>query len=222
MCGRFTLVEDPADANEEFGNIEFPAEFAPRFNIAPSQPVLAATNDGTNAARFLLWGLVPRWAKDPSIGTRLINARGETLSEKPSFRGPYRHKRCLIPTTGFFEWKASPGPGKKVPHYVSLKDRPIFAFAGLWDEWNAADGSTVTSCTIVTTTPNELMAKIHNRMPVILNQADYGVWLGAEPGQEESLRSLIRPYPAKAMTAYAVSTLVNSPANDRPECIEPA
>jgi putative SOS response-associated peptidase YedK len=221
MCGRFTLIDDPAGESDEFGGAQFPAEFAARFNIAPTQPVLAIPNDGSNAARFFLWGLIPGWAKDPSIGSRLINARGETLAEKPSFRGPYKYKRCLIPATGFFEWKAAAGSRSKVPYYIRLKERPVFAFAGLWDEWHAADGSTVASCVIVTTGPNPLMATIHNRMPVILDRADYADWLDVRPQKGSSLQRLIRPYPAELMEAYPVSTVVNSPTNDVPECIEP-
>ncbi len=222
MCGRFTLTVDPAELKDAFSDYDFPAQFAPRFNIAPSQPVLAIPNDGQNRADFFVWGLIPSWAKDPSIGSRLINARGETLAEKPSFRGGFKYKRCLILADGFYEWKTQPGTKVKIPHFIHMKDRQPFAFAGLWDEWNSPDGSLVRSCTIVTTEPNELMASIHNRMPVILPPDAYEQWIDPAVRTPDSLQPLIRPYPAKEMAAYPVSTLVNSPKNDLAECVVPA
>ena len=222
MCGRFTLTVDPAELQEQFAGISFPAQYAARFNIAPSQPVLAIPNDGHNAADFLLWGLIPSWAKDAAIGNRMINARGETLAEKPAFRGAYKYKRCLIPADGFYEWKAQPGTKTKIPHFVHLKSGKPFAFAGLWDEWHDADGSPVRTCTIVTITPNALMASIHNRMPVILRPEDHADWLDPKPRSADSLQRLIAAFPAELMEAYPVSALVNSPANDRPECLQPA
>ena len=222
MCGRFTLTVDPAELQDSFNDFTFPPQFAPRFNIAPTQPVLAIPNDGRNKADFFVWGLIPSWAKDPSIGNRLINARGETLAEKPSFRGGYKYKRCLVLADGFYEWMKQPGTKTKVPHFIHMKDRRPFAFAGLWDEWNGPDGSQIRSCTIVTTEPNELMAPIHNRMPVILPHDAYAQWLDTAPQTRETLQPLIRPYPAEEMAAYPVSTLVNSPKNDRAECVVPA
>ena len=221
MCGRFTLTVDPAESKDVFEDIKFPNKFAPRFNIAPTQPVLAIPNDGKNQADFFMWGLIPSWAKDPSIGNRLINARGETLAEKPAFRGGYKYKRCLILANGFYEWKSEPGTKTKAPYFIHLKSGNVFAFAGLWDEWHSSDGSTVRSCAIVTTTPNDLMSKIHNRMPVILPPSDYAEWLDTTPRAPESLAHFIRPFSAELMEAYPVSTLVNSPANDRAECIAP-
>jgi putative SOS response-associated peptidase YedK len=222
MCGRFTLTVDPAQLKEEFQGASFPDKFAPRFNIAPSQAILAIANDGKNAADFFVWGLIPSWAKDPSIGNRLINARGETLGEKPSFRGAYKYKRCLIPADGFYEWKSLPGTKTKVPHFIHLKNGKPFAFAGLWDEWHAADGSPLRSCTIVTTAPNPLMAPIHDRMPVILQPGDYAEWLDQAPRSADSLQHLIAPFSADLMEAYPVSTLVNSPSIDRAELVQPA
>ena len=219
MCGRFTLTVDPAELQENFGEYKMPARFAPRFNIAPTQPVLAIPNDGQNKADFFVWGLIPSWAKDPSIGNRLINARGETLAEKPSFRGSYKYKRCLILADGFYEWKKQPGSKTKVPHFIHMKNRQPFAFAGLWDEWNSPDGSQIRSCTIVTTEPNEFMAPIHNRMPVILPSDAYAQWLDKTPQTRENLDPLIKPYPAEKMAAHPVSTLVNNPKNDRAECV---
>jgi len=219
MCGRFVLTVDPADLREDFPDFTFPPQFAPRYNIAPTQPILALPNDRTNKADFFVWGLIPSWAKDPSISSRLINARAETLAEKPAFRGALKYHRCLIFADGFYEWQAQLGTKTKVPHFIRLKSGKPFAFAGLWERWQSADGSEVRSATIVTTKPNELMAAIHNRMPVILPPDSYADWLEPSPRQASDLQGLLAPYPADEMIAYPVSTLVNSPANDRPECI---
>lgn len=222
MCGRFALTVDPADLQAAFPGYLFPAQVAPRYNIAPSQPVLAIPNDGKNAADFFVWGLIPSWAKDPSIGNRLINARAETLAEKPSFRAAYKYHRCLIPADGFFEWQPQPGSKSKTPHLIRLKSGKPFAFAGLWERWEAADGSEVRSAAIITTEPNRLMTAIHNRMPVILLTDVYTQWLDPSPQTQTSLQGLLVPYPEGEMEAFPISTLVNSPANDRPEVVLPA
>lgn len=222
MCGRFTLTVDPADLRAAFENYQFPAKFAPRFNIAPSQPILAIPNDKTDKADFFIWGLIPSWAKDPTIGQRLINARGETLGEKPSFRGSYKYRRCLILADGFYEWKAQPGRKGKVPHYIHMKDRQPFAMAGLWDEWHSPDGGSLRTATIITVEPNALMAPIHDRMPAILKPSDYPQWLDPQPRLPDSLQLLLKPYPAREMAAHPVGVLVNSPANDQPELVVPA
>jgi putative SOS response-associated peptidase YedK len=222
MCGRFTLTVDPADLQDAFPEFTFPAQSAPRYNIAPSQPILALPNDGTNRADFFVWGLIPSWAKDPSIGNRLINARAETLAEKPSFRGAFKYHRCLIFGDGFYEWQAQPGSKSKIPHFIRLKSAAPFAFAGLWEKWHSTDGSEVKSATIITTEPNELMASFHNRMPVILKPNTYTQWLHPSPISPNALQDLLVPYPTDEMEAYPVSTLVNSPGNDRAECILPA
>jgi len=222
MCGRFTLTVDPAELQDNFAGYTFPIQFAPRFNIAPTQPVLAIPNDGQMRGDFFVWGLIPSWAKDPTMGSRLINARAETLGEKPSFRAAYKYRRCLIPADGFYEWKAVPGQKTKIPYFIHLKSRQPFAFAGLWEEWHSPDGSQIRSCTIITTEPNELMATLHNRMPVILPPAAYAEWLDTAIRTPESMGTLLRPYPADEMAAYPVSTLVNSPQNDRAELIVPA
>jgi len=220
MCGRFTLTVDPADLQDVFQNFIFPTRFAPRYNIAPTQPVLAIPNDGKNKADFFLWGLIPSWAKDSAIAHKLINARGETVAEKPSFRGSFKYKRCLIPADGFYEWKIQTGAGAKTktPYFIHMKDRQPFAFAGLWDEWHSPDGNTLRTCVIITTTPNKLMSDLHNRMPVILDKKDYADWLNPTP---QNLIHLIQPFPADRMSAYPVSTLVNIPSNDRLELIVP-
>jgi putative SOS response-associated peptidase YedK len=222
MCGRFTLTVNPAEVQETFSPYTFPQKFAPRFNIAPTQPVLAIPNDDQNTADFFMWGLIPMWAKDPAIGNKLINARGETLAEKPAFRGSLKYKRCLILADGFYEWKGADGKKVKTPFFIHMKDRKPFAFAGLWDSWNSPDGSLIKSCTIITTEPNELTGIIHNRMPVILHPRDYAKWLDPSPQTPDQLKPLIKPFPAELMDAYPVSTLVNTPANDTPELVVPA
>jgi putative SOS response-associated peptidase YedK len=221
MCGRFTLTVNPAELQDTFSNFIFPEKFAPRFNIAPSQPLLAIPNDGANKADFFVWGLIPMWAKDPAMGNRLINARGETVAEKPSFRGSFKYKRCLILADGFYEWKANLGTKTKTPYFIHMRDRKPFVFAGLWDAWESPDGSSIKTCTIITTEPNELMKPIHNRMPVILHTRDYAKWLDASPQTPDSLLPLIKPFPADDMAAYPVSTLVNKPSNDKPELVVP-
>jgi len=221
MCGRFTLTINPADLRDTFNDYIFPSQFGPRFNIAPSQPVLAIPNDEKNTADFFVWGLIPMWAKDPSIGSRLINARGETVAEKPSFRGSFKYKRCLILADGFYEWKTTNGKKSKTPYFIHMKNRKPFAFAGLWDVWEGPDGSNIKTCTIITTEPNELMEHLHNRMPVILHPRDYAKWLDVSPQTPENLLPLIKPFPADEMSAYRVSTLVNRPVNDSPELVVP-
>ena len=222
MCGRFTLTIDSEELQEQFPGFTFPAAVAPRYNIAPGQPLLAIPNDGKLTADLLTWGLIPTWAKDPSIGSRMINARAETLAEKPSFRGSFKYKRCLIPADGFFEWQATPGTKLKVPFFIHLREHATFAFAGLWDSWQGPDGSVIRSCTIITTQPNSIMSPIHNRMPVILDARDFEAWLEPAARTPASLQSLLRPYPAERMQAFVVSTFVNRPANEGPDCIAPA
>jgi putative SOS response-associated peptidase YedK len=222
MCGRFTLTIDPADLQEAFPEFIFPAQAARRYNVAPSQPVLVLPNDGTNKADFFVWGLIPSWAKDPTIGSRMINARAETLAEKPSFRSAYKYHRCIIFADGFFEWQAQPGSKSKLPHFIHLKSGKPFAFAGLWEHWQSPDGSEKKTTTIITTSPNELMAPIHDRMPVILPHDAYAQWIDPVPHFPVDLNSILVPYPAGEMEAYPVSTLVNTSANDRPELLLPA
>jgi len=222
MCGRFALTVDPADLEEAFPDYSFPPQYAPRYNIAPTQPILAVPNDGSGKADFFIWGLIPSWAKDASIGSRMINARAETLAEKPSFRAAYKYHRCLIFADGFFEWQAQPDGKTKVPHFIRLTTGKPFAFAGLWEHWQSPEGSELRSATIITTEPNRLMAAIHNRMPVILPSDAYAQWLDPAPRQAADLQKLLVPFPAEAMTAYPISTLVNKPENDRQEIVLPA
>ncbi|MEJ2598495.1 MAG: SOS response-associated peptidase [Anaerolineales bacterium] len=222
MCGRFTLTLDSKQIQDAYPWLNVPAGIQPRYNVAPSQPIAVVPNDGKQRLDFYVWGLIPSWAKDPNIGNRMINARGETLAEKPSFRNAYKRRRCLILADGFYEWKKAEGSKSKIPMFIHLKDRQPFAFAGLWELWNAPDGSQIYSATIITTEPNSMMKSIHNRMPVILPQSAYEEWLS--PGERDSrdLAPLLEPFPPESMQAYAISTLVNSPQNDLPQVIEPA
>ncbi len=221
MCGRFTLTIDPNHLQEAFPWAAIPDDWLPRYNIAPSQPVAVIPNTPERAAALYKWGLIPSWAKDPSIGDRMINARAESLAEKPSFRNAYRRRRCLVLADGFYEWKQNPDLRSKQPMYIRLKNNQPFAFAGLWEAWKQADGSELRSCTIITTQPNSLMQAIHNRMPVILAAKDYEEWLAVEDRQPAQLNTLLVPYPADEMEAYPVSRLVNSPDTDKPQLIQP-
>ncbi|MCL4871711.1 MAG: SOS response-associated peptidase [Anaerolineae bacterium] len=219
MCGRFALTASPEQIALAFSLAEMPT-LAPRYNIAPSQPVAAVRLNRDIGQRELThfhWGLIPSWAKDPAIGYKMINARSETAAEKPSFRNALKYRRCLVPVSGFYEWQKV-GKGKQ-PHYIHLAEQPVLAIAGLWEHWQSADGSEIESCTLLTTTPNELMRPLHDRMPVILHPDDYTLWLNPQQTDAAALQPLFRPFPAELMTAYPVSTLVNSPMNDRPECV---
>lgn len=221
MCGRFSLATDQKTLAETFTAFEIPEELGPRYNIAPSQPVAVVANNGQNKVEFFQWGLIPSWAKDPQIGNRMINARAETLAEKPSFKTAYKRRRCLVLADGFYEWRKEPTSKAKTPMYIRLVSGEPFAFAGLWESWHGAEDSTILSCTIITTTPNEFMAEIHNRMPVILPPNAYAAWLDPAERNPDQLQGLLKPYPAKQMTAYPVSRIVNSPQNDTPDCIIP-
>ena len=221
MCGRFTLTVDPGQLQDAFPWVDFPENITQRYNIAPSQPVAVVPNDGQNRMDFYNWGLIPFWAKDPKIGNRMINARSETIAEKPSFRSSFKYKRCLILADGFYEWKNEPGSTSKTPYFIHMKDRQPFAFAGLWDIWHSKDGSEIRTCTIITTEPNQLLQEIHNRMPVILSPDDFDLWLDTSAQNATAVQHLLRPYPGDEMRYYPVSTYVNSPYNDGPGCIEP-
>ena len=222
MCGRFTLTATPADLIDAFPEIDVPVDLAPRYNIAPSQDVAIIANTGVKRVELYRWGLVPSWAKDPAIGDRMINARAETLAEKPSFRRLYRRRRCLVLSDGFYEWKPEPGTRLKTPMYIRLASGRPFAFAGVWDEWRSPDGHPLHSCAIVTTAPNALMQMIHTRMPVILPPEAYPRWLEPAEQPPERLNDLLVPFAAGEMTAFPVSRFVNSPQNDSPACIVPA
>lgn len=213
MPGRLTLTTQKQQIEQRFG-VDFALPWQPRFNIAPSQLVPIITNTNPKKIVMARWGLVPSWSTSIDIGQKMINARSETLSEKPSFRNLLKTKRCLVPADGFYEWKTV---GKsKQPYYIQLEDRSIFAFAGLWDVWqDKATGQEISSFTIITTEPNEFLRPIHDRMGVILPQQTEKLWL------EKPELSQLTPYISTPMTAMKVSNLCNSPANDVPECILP-
>lgn len=221
MCGRFTYATEFRDIRIRFDLERDIPLFSPRYNIAPGQDAPVIVNpEGAPDLRLMHWGLVPSWAKDPSIGNRMINARAETLAEKPSFKRLLGKKRCLVLADGFYEWRKE---GKrKVPMRFVLKSREPFVFAGLWDTWKKPDGNMLESFTIVTTEPNEVLRPIHNRMPVVLPRENERAWLDPATSDHAKLQSLLKPYPGDDMEGYDVSTIVNSPTNDRPECIEEA
>ncbi len=187
------------------------------FNVAPTQQVLTVVNDGENHARYMRWGLIPSWAKDASIGSRMINARAETLAEKPSFRSAFKRRRCLVLADSFYEWKKT-GSGK-TPMRIMLRSGEPFAFAGIWESWTNPDDERVLSCTIVTAEPNSFMESIHDRMPVILSREAEEVWLDQSIEDTAMLGSLLVPYADEELDAYEVPTLVNSPANNSPELV---
>ncbi len=217
MCGRFVLIALVEELVEMF-ELHMAEDAMPqRFNVAPSQQIAVITNERPHELAWHRWGLIPAWAKDAKTGYRMINARSETAAGKPSFRAAFRARRCLIPASGFFEWVRR---GRhKQPVYISLRDRPLFAFAGLWEVWRSPDGELVESATILTTVANRFMADIHLRMPVILAPEDHEAWL--RPAGTETHQGLLRPCAPEIMQAWPVSTVVNRPANDTPETIEP-
>ena len=220
MCGRYTLTCTPEVIAEEF-QLQAVPDFEPRYNVAPSQWVAcvrAGLSSRKREAVTLWWGLLPSWAGDPAIGMKLINARAETVAEKPSFRKPFRERRCLVLADGYYEWKRE--GSRKQPYHIRLNSERPFAFAGLWDRWTGVDGQTIESCAILTTTPNERLASIHDRMPVILPPAAYEPWL--DPGLQDAmdLAPFLTSFPADAMIAVPVSRLVNDPRVDDARCLE--
>jgi len=227
MCGRYTLkttgrsvakLFDLAGEREE-------SVMEPRYNIAPTQriPVVRGSEvgEGERELRMMRWGLIPSWAKDPGIGSRMINARAETVAEKPSYRSAFKKRRCLIPADGFYEWRKE--PGGKQPFYLRMRDGSAFGFAGLWETWSprGADTEEVLSASIITTEPNEVAAEVHNRMPVIHSPDLYDAWLDPDNNDREWLLSMLASYPAGEMEAYPVSRSVNKPTNDYPEVARP-
>ena len=223
MCGRYRLSRRKEVLAEHFGADFEDLDWEPRYNIAPTQPVPVIRRDGkgpTLHASLMRWGLIPSWATDPSIGARTINARSETAASRPSFREPLQRSRCLIPADGFYEWLRRV-KGKQ-PFCFEVGDGGIFAFAGLWDRWRGRpDGQAVESCTILTTTPNELVVDVHDRMPVILAPEHHGSWLDPSMQDVATAVALLRPFDSKLMRRYPVSTRVNLVANDDPECSAP-
>ncbi len=221
MCGRYTLATQLDLLADRFGADPGPVRHTPRYNIAPGQVVPIVMIDSKPQIAMMRWGLVPYWAKDESIGYRMINARSETLAEKPSFRKPLESRRCLVPADGFFEWRQEGSGKRKTPMRFRLKNHEVFGFAGLWDRWRQPDGEMLQTFTIITTDANELVGKVHDRMPVIMPQEAERTWLSSEKVDTKSLLALLTPYPAELMESYQVGELVSSPKNDSPECIQP-
>ena len=220
MCGRFVLRASPQNLQTLF-DLDEALTTGPRYNIAPTQPVLAVRASPHGAIReatFLNWGLIPFWAKDPKIGSRMINARSETAAEKPSFRAAFKYRRCIVPADGFFEWRKA--EGGKQPYLIGLESGGIFGIAGLWEHWER-DGAVIESCTLLTTEANEFMSPLHHRMPVILEPQDYDEWLDSGVQKSDPLLHLRRPFSGAPMRAAAVSKTVNNPRNDDPGCVEP-
>jgi putative SOS response-associated peptidase YedK len=220
MCGRYARRTDAKKLAQEFKVAEVPA-VEPRYNIAPTNDILAVyqSPDGREMT-FYQWGLVPSWAKDASMGARLINARSETVTEKPAFREAFKRRRCIIPADGFYEWRRE--GSKKQPFFFRMRDERPFGFAGLWEHWEGDGGRVVNSCTILTTEANELLQPVHDRMPVILHPDDYELWLAGDARELGLVKEMLRPYPAEEMIGYAVGASVNSPRNQGAELIERA
>lgn len=220
MCGRFALYNN-AEAIENHFRIQLPAIFSPHYNIAPSQQILTITvadGPGGRHPAYRRWGLIPGWAKDMKIGYKMINARAESIADKPAFRAAFRQRRCLIPASGFYEWGHM--ETNKQPYFVRLRDGDILAFAGLWESWTGAgDGKTVESCTIITTDANRAVGEIHNRMPAIIAPEMYDQWLAPESEQDRLLR-LLQPFSDHKMVVSPVGAAVNNPRNDSPACID--
>lgn len=220
MCGRYTTAAALGPLTKAFPFVHFPDALALHYNVAPSQSVPVIGSDDPSHLQFFHWGLIPSWAKDPAIGNRMINARAETLTEKPSFRTAFKKRRCLVIADGFYEWRKE-SRGAKTPFYFRLASREPFAFAGLWEEWtDPATASPLRSCTIITVAANDLLRPIHERMPVILPHSSNLAWLSSESSPEDLTR-LLKPFPAQEMDATPVSTFVNNPRNDTADCIAP-
>ena len=219
MCGRFYL-DVQQEALADYFDLEQAPELVARYNIAPSQAVLAVVQGGAGREiRSLHWGLIPFWAKDRKIGYRTINARAETVESKPAYRAAFKHRRCLIPVSGFYEWKAL-ASGKQ-PYCIRPKRAPLFALAGLYEHWQGQGGEAVDSCSIIVTGANPAMRAIHERMPVILKSTDFAPWLDPQNQQPAALKSLLVPWPDDDLEIYPVSKRVGNPGNDDPECIVP-
>ena len=218
MCGRFSNRSSAEKIKKEF-KVEAVPSIETRYNIAPTQKILGISQESNERAAVLFkWGLVPSWAKDASMGPRLINARSETVTEKPAFRDSFKRRRCIIPADGYYEWQKT--GGRKQPYYFIMRDEHPFGVAGLWDRWKSPEGEVIETCTILTTEANEMAGEIHDRMPVILHLDDYSLWLDHDTRKLEMVEDLLRPYPADEMASYPVSTLINSPRSQGERLIE--
>ncbi|HSE84467.1 MAG TPA: SOS response-associated peptidase [Thermodesulfobacteriota bacterium] len=220
MCGRYTQTTDLETLQRRFEFSVKGVALDPRYNLAPGQEAPIVVKENERVLKMMRWGLVPHWAKEDSIGYKLINARAETITQKPSFKESFKMRRCLILADGFYEWRKTAKKESKIPIRFMLKDGEPFAFAGLWDIWQKPDGDKLLSFTIITTNANDLVGRIHDRMPVILRREDEDAWLNTSSKNTDKPASLLKPYPSEMMDGYEVSTLVNSPKNDSPECIQ--
>jgi putative SOS response-associated peptidase YedK len=222
MCGRFVLMTQGKELAEQFHCDEFP-DLGPRYNIAPTQLVAIvrfSRETRRRECRLAKWGLIPSWAKDPSMGPKLINARAESAGTKPAFRSAFKYRRCLVVADGFYEWKKLDSK-RKQPYLFRLSNGKPFAFAGLWERWSSPEGHETESCAVLTTDSNDLLRSIHDRMPVILKPDDYAAWLDPEIRTSEPLQSMLQPYPPDEMTGRSVSSKVNKADHEGPDCIEP-
>jgi len=220
MCGRFTTQRGTREMAALYDAAPTGEALGPSYNVAPGQLVqTVVVVQGARVLAPMRWGLIPSWAKEPAIGNRLINARAETAAEKPSFRKALRERRCLILADGFYEWKTA--GGRKRPWHITLADRPVFAFAGLWERWTSPEGEVIRSCAILTVEANDFMRPLHARMPVILPEPDEAAWLDPAQKDPAALQPLLRPYPSETLRGCEVSTWVNSPANNTPQCVLP-
>ena len=218
MCGRYSLIADIGELQERFGFDGPELTHVPRYNIAPTQMALTVTNGNGRRSSYMRWGQIPSWAKSASVGSRMINARAETVAERPSFRTAFQRRRRLVLADGFYEWQRK--GSRKMPMRITMASGEPFAFAGLWDAWRDPKGEVVRSCAIITTSANELLGPIHDRMPVILPRELESLWLDHDI-QDSTLAGILTPHPADEMAVYEVSSMVNSPANDGPEMVVP-
>lgn len=221
MCSRYSLICPPEALRREFGSYQV-EDFPPRYNIAPSQPVLIfrASASGGREFQLVRWGLIPSWAKDPRPLSMLVNARAETAAEKPSFRGPMRHRRCLIPTTGYYEWTGR--RGSRQPHLIRMVEQPVFAMAGLWEDWLGADGSQIETMAVLTTEAGPDVASIHDRMPVIIAAEHYDRWLDCRSGSATGVVDLLAPLPRGRMSLTAINPKLNDPRVEGADLHQPA
>jgi putative SOS response-associated peptidase YedK len=222
VCGRYRLSRRKQIVEEYFDSVSGEEDWAPRYNVAPTQSVPVIRQNPKEPIRELAlmgWGLIPSWAKDPSVAAKMINARSETAGTKPAFRDALKSRRCLIPADGFYEWKKI-GSAKQ-PYCFEVNEGELFAFAGLWDRWKDASGKTLETCSILTTVPNAVTSPVHDRMPVILDPDTYDLWLDPGMTKVEAAAELLKPYDARAMRCYPVSTRINHVANDDEECSAP-
>jgi putative SOS response-associated peptidase YedK len=222
MCGRFRLSRRKQTIEEHFDTADWQDDWSPRYNIAPTQPIPVIRQHPKEPVRqisTMKWGLIPHWAKDASAAASTINARSETAATKPAFRDPLKFRRCLIPADGFYEWKRT-GTAKQ-PFCFEVNDGELFAFAGLWDGWKNADGQWIKTCSILTTMPNSVTGAVHDRMPVILDRETYDLWLDPGMNEVQVVSEMLKPYDARLMRSYPISTRVNQVANDDEDCSRP-